>query len=110
MINGFEDVQKAGQENLARAFESFTALSRGWQVLANEAAGFSKQAFQDGTAHFEKLIGAKSVDVAVQAQSDFLRKAYERATGQAARIGEIYLDVVKDAAKPFETFAPKAKK
>lgn len=110
MINGFDDVQKVGQDNLNRALESFSALSRGWQTLANEAAGFSKQAFEEGTAHLEKLMGAKSVDVAMQAQTDYLRSAYNKATGQAARIGELYLDVVKDAAKPFETVAPITKK
>jgi len=110
MINGFDEVQKAGQENLNRALQSFSALSRGWQALANEAAGFSKQAFEEGTAHLEKLMGAKTPDVALRTQTEYLRNAYDKAAGQAARIGELYLDVVKDAAKPFESAVPTARK
>lgn len=106
MINGFEDVQKAGRETVNRALESFGAISRGWQTLASETAGFSKQSFEDGAAHFEKLIGVKSLDVALQAQSDFARTSYEKAVGQASRLGELYLDLVKDAVKPFEGFVP----
>jgi hypothetical protein len=102
MINGFADVQKAGQEHLNRTMQSFGALSRGWQALAAETAGFSKQSFDDGAAFFEKLASVKSFDVAVATQADFVKASYEKAVGQAARMGELYLDVVKDVVKPFE--------
>jgi hypothetical protein len=110
MINGFEDVQKAGRESMNRALESFGALSRGWQTLTSETAGYSKQSFEAGAAHVEKLLGAKSIDVAFEAQSEFVRSSYEKAVGQAARFGELYLDLVKDVTKPFEDFVPSIKK
>ena len=110
MMNGFEDVQKAGREGMSRAMESFGALSRGWQTLASETAGFSKKSFEDSAAHMEKILGAKSIDVAFEAQSEFVRSSYEKAVGQAARIGELYMDLVKDATKPFEAFIPSVKK
>jgi phasin family protein len=110
MINGFEDAQKAGKEGMSKAMESFGALSKGMQTLASETAGFSKKSFEEGAAHVEKLLGAKSIDVAFAAQTDFLRSSYEKAVGQAARFGELYLDLVKEAAKPFEDLVPTAKK
>jgi phasin family protein len=110
MINGFEDAQKVGRESVAKAMASFSAVSRSWQTLASETAGYSKQSFEDGAAHVEKLLGAKSIEVAFEAQSDFLRSSYEKAVGQAARFGELYLDLVKEAAKPFEALVATAKK
>jgi phasin family protein len=110
MINGFEDVQKAGRVGINRALESFGAFSRGWQALAGETAGYTKQSFEDGAAHIEKLLGVKSLEVAVEAQTDFVRASYERAVGQAARFGELYVDVLREAVKPFEGYAPTAKK
>jgi len=110
MINGLEDVQKAGREGMTKAIESFGVWSRGLQTLASETAGYSKQSFEEGAAHVEKLLGAKSIDVAFEAQSNFLRSSYEKAVGQAARFGEIYLDLVKEASKPFEDFVSTAKK
>jgi phasin family protein len=109
-MNGFEDVQKAGQESVNRALESFSALSRGWQALASETAGYSKKSFEEGAAHLEKLVGAKSLDGVFEAQSAFMRSAYEKAVGQAARFGELYMDVVKDVTKPFEDFVPPLRK
>lgn len=110
MINGFEDFQKAGREGVSRTIESFGAWSRGLQTLASETAGFSKQSFEEGAAHVEKLLGAKSFDVALEAQSNYLRSSYEKAVGQAQRVGEIYMDLVKEASKPFEGFVPAVKK
>lgn len=110
MINGMEDVQKFGQENMNRAIESFGAFSRVWQTLADETADYSKKSFEESTAHMEKLLGAKSFDVALEAQTDFVRTSYEKAVGQAAKFGELYLGLVKDVTKPFEGMVPTPKK
>jgi hypothetical protein len=110
MMNGLEDAQKVGRQTVDRALQSFGAMSRGWQALANETAGLSKQAFEDGAAHVEKLLGAKSLDVAVEAQSAYVKSTYEKAAGRLARMGELYLDLVKDAAKPFEDMVSTAAK
>ena len=110
MTNGFEGVQTVGRENMNRAAESFTAVSRGLQTLATETADYSKQSFEDGAAHVEKLLGAKTFDGAWQAQAEFAKTSYERAVGQAARFGELYLDLVRDAVKPFEGYVPGASK
>lgn len=110
MMNGFEDTQKAGRQTMDRAMQSFGATSRGLQALATEAASYSKQSFEDGAAHFEKLLGAKSLDVALEAQNAFLKNSYEKTSGRFARMGELYLDLVRDAAKPFEDMMPTAAK
>jgi hypothetical protein len=110
MINGFEDAQKAGKEGISKALESFGALSRGLQTFASETAGFSKKSLEDGAAHVETLLGAKSIDVAFEAHTDFLRSSYEKAVGQVARFGELYLDLVKETARPFEDFVPTSKR
>jgi hypothetical protein len=109
MINDLEDFQRVGRDGMNRSLQSLTALSRGWQALATETAGFSKQSVEDGAAYFEKLLGVKSIDRVVEAQADFVKTQYEKAVGQASRFGELYLNVVKDVVKPFEDFVPTAK-
>jgi hypothetical protein len=60
-------------------------------------------------AHLDKLFGVRSLDDVFEAQTDFVRHSYEKTFGQAARFGELCLDVVKDTAKPFESGVPNAK-
>lgn len=110
MVNGFEEMQKASKDSMAKAMESYGAFSKGLQAIAVESADFSKKSFEDGAAHVEALMGAKSFDVALETQTDYVKAAYEDAVSQATKIGELYADLAKDAMKPFEGFFPKAGK
>ena len=106
MLNGFEDVQRVGRESVNRALESFGVASKGLQAIAVEAADNSKRSFEQGAAHVQALMGVKSLDRAITAQADYLRSAYEDALGQATRMGELYLELARDMARPYEGLFP----
>ena len=110
MFTGFEEMQKASKDSMDKAMASFDAVSKGMQSIAVEAADYSKKSFEDGAAHFEKLVGSKSLDTAIEAQTNYLKSSYEGAVSQATKIGELYVDLAKDVFKPFENFIPKSAK
>lgn len=110
MINGFEDFQKLGKDNMDHAMKSFGSFSKSLQSLAVEIADYSKKSFEDGAATFEKLMAAKSLDKAMEIQSDYVKSSYEGFVAQATKVGEMYADIAKDAYKPFETMVAKASK
>jgi hypothetical protein len=109
MIKSFEDLQQVGKENVDTALKSFGALSKGSQAIAVEVVDYSKKAFEDGTAAIEKLFGVKSLDKAVEVQTEYARSAYEGFVAKASRLGELYADLAKEAYKPYETLLAKAK-
>ena len=47
------------------------------QDIAAESTDYSKKTFAAGTAMFEKLLGARSVESAIQIQTEFAKQAYE---------------------------------
>src|SRR6187551_3639385 len=102
MINNFEDIQKMSRDNVDLALVSVGAFGKGLQALASEAADYSKQSFEAGSAAFEKLLGVTSFDKAVEVQSAYLRSAYEGYVGEATKVGEIVAGMAKDAYKPYE--------
>jgi hypothetical protein len=102
MIDGFDDVERISRDSVSRTLRSLDAVSRGWQMLVDETAGYSRQAFKDGTAYVENLLGADSVDAALKTQTQYLRVSSAKAVGQAARFSEIYLDVATEVARPFQ--------
>lgn len=106
MINGFEDLQKVGTENVNKALESFGAFSKGLQAIAAESADYSKKAFDEAAGYVERLLGVRSIDRAVEVQADYLKTSYEAAVGQATKVGELYADVAKAAMKPFDGYFP----
>jgi phasin family protein len=77
-------------------------VSKGWQAIATEFADYSKKSFEDGSAALEKLIGAKSLEKAIEVQSDYLKSAYEGFVAQSTKMGELYTDLAKEAYKPLE--------
>jgi hypothetical protein len=109
MIKTFEDLQIVGKENVDNALKSFGTLSKGTQAIAVEMVDYSKKAFEDGTAAMEKLFGVKSLDKAIELQSEYAKTAYEGFVAKATKIGEMYAELAKESYKPFEALMPKAK-
>jgi hypothetical protein len=102
MATGFESIQILGKDNTDAVLKSANAVSKGFQAIAAEAAEYSKKSIDAGTSAIERMIGAGSIDKAVEVQSDFVRSAYEGYVGQVAKISEIVTDMAKGAYQPYE--------
>lgn len=109
MIASVEDFQKLAKDNAETAQKAFGTLSKGFQAIAAEVTGYSKKSFEEGSAALEQLAGAKTLDKVVEIQSDYAKKAYEGFVAQSSKVGELYVDLAKEVAKPFEALIPKAK-
>jgi hypothetical protein len=108
MIKNIEDVQKMSKDNMDATMKSFGMLSKATQAIATEVADYSKKSFEDGTKVMEKLLGVKSLEKAIEIQTDYAKTAYEGFVAQATKIGELYADLAKETYKPFEAYAAKA--
>jgi phasin family protein len=102
MLKGFEEFQKIGKDGFDAAVRSFGEVNKGFQAIAAEVTDYSKKAFEDGTRAFEQLIGAKSIQQAVEIQSQYAKKAYDTYVAEMSKLGEMYVGLAKDAYKPVE--------
>ena len=109
MVKNFEDLQAVGKENVDATLKSFGALSKSGQAIAVELADYSKKAFQDGSAALEKLLGVKSLDKAIEVQTEYAKTAYEGFVAEATKLGGLYSDLAKETYKPFEGMFARAK-
>ncbi|MEL7543591.1 MAG: phasin family protein [Pseudomonadota bacterium] len=109
MMKNIEDMQKASQQAMDTTVKSFTEVNKGMQSLATEMTDYSKKSFEDGTAVLEQLMGVRSLEQAIEIQSDYVRKSYNDAMAQAAKVGEIYAGMSRDALKPAEKAMKKAR-
>jgi hypothetical protein len=103
MIKSFEDVQVMGKDGFDAYVASATAMTKGFQAIAQESADYSKRSFERGTAVLEQIMAAKSLDKAIEAQQGFAKESYESFVGQWNKIGELYMAAAKEAYKPFES-------
>jgi hypothetical protein len=109
MVKNFEDLQQVSKENVDLAMKSVGALTKSSQAIAAEIADYSKKSFEEGTATLEKLFGVKSIEKAIELQTEYAKTAYEGFVAEATKIGEMYSAMAKESYKPFETMMAKAK-
>jgi len=107
MLKNFDDVHKLGKDNMDMALKSFGAVSKSMQAIAVEFADYSKKSFEDSTAAMEKLMGAKTLEKAIEVQSDYFKSAYEGFVSEATKMGDLCSDLAKETYKPFEGFLAK---
>lgn len=109
MSQTYEDFSKYGKEFVDTGMMSLTSFSKGAQAIATEASDYTKKSFEAGTAAFEKLSTAKSMENVIAIQSDYIKQSYESLVAEASKFGELYTSLAKEAYKPFESFVAKAK-
>ncbi len=107
MFKNIEDFQKFGKDQLEAATETASSLSKGVQAIAVEATDYSKKSLETSSALIEKLLGAKTLDTAIQLQSEYAKTAYESFVAQATKFGELYTNLAKEAFKPVEAAVAK---
>ena len=108
MTQTYEDFAKYGKEFADTGLKSFASLTKGAQAIATEAGEYSKKSFEAGSAAVEKLFAAKSIEKAIEIQTDYAKSAYEGFVAQATKISELYADLAKETYKPFEAYVAKA--
>src|SRR5207248_11782632 len=99
---------KLGRENVEATMTSLGALSKGFQTIAVELADYSKKVFEEGSGAAEKFLGAKSLDKAIEVQSDYVKSTYEGFVSKSGKIGDLYAGLAQEAYKPFESYIAKA--
>ncbi len=103
MTPNFEDFQKFSKQQIDTVNAVASTMTKGFQEIAAESTDYSKKAFAANTAVVEKLLGAKSVDTAIQIQSEYAKSAYEGFVAQASKINELIVKLATEAFKPVET-------
>lgn len=99
------EVQKAAEDGLDAASRSFGEANRGLQAIAAEMTEYSKKAFDDAIHTWEQLIGVKSLEQAIEIQSQYAKRVYDNHMAELSKLGEMYVGKVSNASKPVEQAA-----
>ncbi|MBA4788483.1 MAG: phasin family protein [Rhizobiales bacterium] len=101
-VQTVEEMQKLGKDNMDLAMKSFGAWSKSAQAIAIEVADYTKSSFELGTSTLEQLLGAKTVEQALEIQQSYLKTSYEGLVAEATKLGTLYSDLAKEAYKPYQ--------
>jgi hypothetical protein len=97
-----EQFQQYGKEQFETAVASAGTFQRGVQAIATTVGDYTKKSFEDGNAFVEKLAGVKSLDKAIEAQTEYAKSAHDFFVAESQKVAELYADLAKQALSPFE--------
>jgi hypothetical protein len=78
-----------------------SAVTTNMLAIVTEATDYTKRSLDNRLAFVEKLLGAKSLDSAIQIQSEYAKTSFEGFVAEATKMGELYSNLAKLAFKPF---------
>ena len=79
----------------------------GFQAIVTAYSDYTKKSFEDTRSFVEKLSGVKSVDKAIEIQTEFAKSAFETFMAESQKIGALYRDLAMQSYKPFGGFLAK---
>jgi phasin family protein len=97
-----EDIQQYGKEHMETVVASATTVQHGLQAIASAYGDYTKKSFEETKSFVEKLSGVKSMDKAIEMQTEYAKSAYETFVAESQKIAGLYTDLAKQTFKPFE--------
>jgi hypothetical protein len=96
-----------GKEGFDAIVRAYSEANKGFQAIAAEVTDYSKTAFEDATRAFQQLVTSKSAVQAFEIQSQYAKKAYDAYVGEVSKLGEMWVDLARNAYKPVERVVAK---
>jgi hypothetical protein len=94
------------QQDGEKQLDTGTA-SASFQAIATAYGDYTKKSFEDTKAFVEKLSGVRSLDKAIEVQTEFAKSAFETFMTESQKIGALYRDLATESCKPFGGFLAK---
>ena len=76
----------------------------GFHAIATAYSDYTRKSFEDTRSFVEKLSGVKSIDNAIEIQTEFAKSAFETYMAESQKIGALYRDLATQSCKPFGGF------
>src|SRR5258705_8791457 len=99
--------QQNGKEQVDTGTASANTFPGSFQAIATAYGDYTKKSFEDTKSFVEKLSGVKSLDKAIEIQTEFAKTAYETFVTESQKIAALYSDLAKQSYKPFGGFMTK---
>jgi hypothetical protein len=85
--------QQNGEKPLYVGAISANAFPSGFQAIATAYGDYTKKSFEDTKSFVEKLSSVRSIDKAIEVQTEFARTAYETFVEESQKIAALYGDL-----------------
>jgi phasin family protein len=100
MTKGYEDLAASGKETMEAWNAAGTAYGKGMEAIGGELMNFAKRMMESNVEATKAVLGAKSLNEAMDLQSEFAHNSFEGMMTQGTKVGELATKVAQDTAEP----------
>lgn len=106
---GFDNLATFNRHNIEAFIRSANVAAKGFEQINSELLTYSRQTLEDSVAATKAVLSSKSLQEAVELQSDFAKTAFDAYVGQVSKMGDIVSTLTRNAFEPindrFKAFA-----
>ena len=95
-----EEMAELTRGNVEALVASSKIAAKGVETLGQDAAEYSRRAFEEASATLKSFTEVKSATDFFKLQSDYARSAFDSAVAESARMSETVLKLAGDVAEP----------
>jgi phasin family protein len=109
MKEGFEKAAKGygqfmafGKDTAEACLKCADIAGKGMGTIHEEIHAYSRDAIENGVATAKAVLACKDIQQAMEIQSDFAKSAFEAYVQQMTKLGDIAMNVAKEASEPLQ--------
>lgn len=104
----FDEVVAFQKQNVDAVVAAGKAATSAWQTMGKQIAEFNQAAVETGLANAKALMSCKTVQEAVELQTEQARKGFDQALAQGTKLGEVAVKATNEAFAPINEQVSKA--
>jgi phasin family protein len=101
-VKGYDQFMSFGKDNAEAVVKSANAAGKGIETFNSEVFAYTRKSIEESMAAAKAIFSAKSVDEAIQLQSEFGKAAFETYVDELAKFGDMALATAKGTAEPLQ--------
>lgn len=99
-MKSYDDVVAFNQNNFDAIVASGTVFAKGFEQLTKQYVAFSSESFESAVAASKKIVAAKTVNEAVDMQTNIAKTAWEKAVAEGQKMSDLSTGIIKEAFAP----------
>jgi phasin family protein len=100
MFQGYGELADSSKQNMEAWNDASAAYGKGMEAISGQWMNFAKQMLDSNVQATKAILGAKSLNEAMEMQSEYARGSFDGMMAQGTKVGELATKVAQEAAEP----------
>jgi phasin family protein len=101
-IKGYDQLFAFSKDTAEAMIKSCNAAGKGFETINSEVLSYTRKSVEDGILASKAIMAAKSVNEAIQLQSEYSKAAFETYVDELAKFGDMALAITRSTATPLQ--------